>query len=369
MKFKINHLFLSIFIVLFVSCSSDDTPKQEVLAETVPIVKEIVFENIIVEGATKKTGTPNTPNEIVSFTLNKKNTSAVMIDGFDVEFNSEDDIIGAYLQIKDSEGNLADGFYDIDLSKVGKKSQYVKNKKRTNSFIAVKQSTQKHVSDEKGFVVDVDFKEAIEPGIFCYVICVYDAKGNISAPQEVCVTVQSWGGNDDLAGIWNNTKTESFEDGETTTVNVGTKDCYELTLNCTNGSIIKYNECLTIDSFKFTINIDGTYVYEIKTTNDYINYSASRAACEAVVTEEKIHNISKGNWAYDQEKGEIIIVELVSIDTEEDETTEAETYDAGDAEIFVLKAVLNGNNLTLGEEFLDEKGTVEEYFKYYFDKE
>ncbi len=363
MKFKINHLFLSIFIVLFVSCSSDDTPKQEVLAETVPI--EIVFENIVVEGATKKTGTPSTPNEIVSFTLNKKNTSAVMIDGFDVEFNSKDDIIGVYLQIKDSEGSLADGFYDIDLSKVGKKSQYVKNKKRINSFIAVKQSTQKHVSDEKNFVVDIDFKEAIEPGIFCYVICVYDAKGNISAPQEVCVTVQSWGGNDDLIGVWNMTKEDNFLNGELKTMNIGEEDCFDETIYCSNGQSKTYTSCYSTDSLKFNINSNGTYTRDLA-YNDYnMTYKDCQLA-DIIVTK---HLVSKGNWAYDQVEKTIILVEYVSIKINENGVDRTDTHDAGHARISTLNTVINGNSLTLTNEFTDANGNVEEYYKFYFYRE
>ncbi len=373
MKLKFSHLFIVAFITFFTACSTDDesSPTQS-LAEETPIAKEKVFDNVIVEGATKKAGEPDTPNEQVTFTLNKKNTSAVMVDGFDVEFNSNDAIVGAYFQIKDIEGNIADGYYDIDLSKVGKKNNSVKNKKSIQSIgqlLKSKQTTQKNSNGEEDIVVDVDFKETIEPGTFCYIVCVYDAAGNISAPQEVCITVQSWGGKDDLAGIWNYSKTEEFEDGETVTIAVGEKSCDTLSLSCSNGSVLKYNECYGLDSFKFTINSDGTYVYELYDVSDRLDYNASTSACDDIMIEETDHYISKGNWAYDQQKEEFIIVEFESTENDEHGVEQTETYDKGEAYVSVLNSAVNGNSLTLTEEYLDANGAVNEYYKYYFDKE
>jgi len=373
MKLKISHLLLVVFITLFSACSSDDDPKltENNLAEETPIAKEKVFDNIIVEGATKKAGAPNTPNEQVSFTLNKNNTSAVLIDGFDIAFNSNDNITGAYLQIKDTEGNIADGYYDIDLSLVGNKRQGIKSKKRITSIDQLlRQTKQKNTKASTNKIVDIDFNAAIEPGTFCYEVRVYDANGNISAPQEVCVTVQSWGGNDTLVGKWNYTKTDEFEDGDLKTINVGVEDCYERTTGCSNNQTLTYSVCYSTDSFEFTINSDSTYVYVIKSTDKDIDSSTIDSTnCQAAQKIEKEHFISKGMWAYDQVKEEIIIVETQSTDIDENGVEDTENYDAGNAEVVVLKSVVNGNSLILTEEYLSSDGTVDEYYKYYYDKE
>jgi len=375
MKLKIKHSLLFAFAaLLLLSCNSDDEPaiNQADLSETTPIAKEKVFDNVIVEGATKEAGAPNTPNQAVSFTLNKKNTNAVLIDGFDIGISSNDNVTGAYFQIKDTDGNLADGYYDINLSLVGNKPSSDKKKKSiglSNQLFKTKTSVkEKSIALEDEFIVDVDFTPTIEPGTFCYVVCVYDAEGNISAPQEVCVTVQSWGGNDDLVGVWNYTKTDEFYDGVVESTNVGVADCYDNTISCSNGQSMDYTSCYSTDSFKFTINSDGTYVYEIYSTDKEIDCNASVDACQVIEEDENEYYLSEGNWAYDEQKNEFIIVELESIETY-DGMTETNTYEAGDGFVYALKASVNGNSLILTEEYFDVNDNLDEYYKYYFDKE
>lgn len=367
MKLKINHLLIAFIGLLLFSCSSDDSVQTD-SGETTPLAIEKVFENVIVEGATKETGAPNAPNEAISFTLSTENTRAVLVDGFNIEFNSNDNITGAYLQFKGNEGTVADGYYDIDISQLNTKVNSTKKSMAKTRMPKFKKEISKKSSIEGDIVVDVDFTTTIEPGTFCYIICVYDANGNISAPQEVCVTVESWGGNDDLEGIWNYTKTEEFYDGVTETMNVGDKDCYDGTINCSNQEQLSYTSCYSTDSFKFTINSNGTYEYEIYSTNDLIDYTASSEACQIIKANEDEYYLSKGNWAYDQVKGEIVLVGLEYIENYEG-VTESGTYDVGDADVYELKADVNGTSLILTEEYFDTSGAIEEYYKYYFDKQ
>ena len=349
MKLKIRHLFLVTFIALFIACSSDNEPSPtQGLAEATPIAKEKVFDNIIVEGATKKTGAPNTSNEDLTFTLNKDNTSAVMIDGFNIEFNSNNNITGAYLQIKDTDGNLADGYYDIDLSKLGKRKQLLKSKVGVDVNVTV------------------GFKSTITPGIFCYLIRVYDAAGNLSPFQEVCITVQSWGGNDDLTAKWNLTKTEGSKD----TITVGIENCHiiashlDTLRNCNPRISANYNKCFIVDSTKYTINSDGTYKYEIYNTDKSLDFFASMSACELIDKEEKGQFLYKGNWAYDQQKSELIIVELEATTIDESGVETTETYTIGEAKITVFKTNVSGSNL-----ILTNNADASNRYKHFFDKE
>lgn len=354
MKFnlKMNHLFFFVCAsLLLASCSSDDTQSEGNNAEIIEaraIESKTVFDNLVVEGATKETGAPQTPNEAISFTLNKENTSALIADGFDIEFSSPNSVSGIYLQIKDVEGNLADGYYDIPVSQNGLKNARIHESKRRGFLKTRKNAIHKKATNDDTSI-DVDFTSIIEPGTFCYIVCVYDDEGNISAPQEVCVTVESWAGNDDLVGMWNYTKTEVTYDGITETINVGEEDCVEESLFCDNQEILEFTNCDTLDSFKLTLNSNGTYSYEVLGSYKDIDYAASISSCQLVSSVSEESYSASGNWAYDKDSGNLILVELEYTETEEG-VTDAETYDIGDAYVIELKVDLNGNNLTLADE-------------------
>lgn len=368
-KTKINHLILFVCAsLLLASCSSDDTPdagNQAEIAEATPIDSKIVLDNLVINGGTKKAGAPQTPNEAISFTLNTANTTAVMIDGFDIGFKSDDNISGAYLQIKEKNGVVVDGYYDIDLSQITKN---VTSSKSKRTLLKSRKGLNKKISIVDDIIVDVDFTNTIEPGTFCYIICVYDAEGNISAPQEVCVTVESWGGNDNLVGLWDYTKSDEFSNGETVTVNIGQEECYDGTVYCNNQDEIQYTECYTTDSFKFTINSNGTYEFEIFGTGEDIDYDASRVNCQIVEEINEDYYFSKGNWAYDQAQGNLVLVEFEYIENYGDDNY-AETYGVGEAYVSELKAEVTGNSLKLTDEYFNTSGALEESYKYYFDKQ
>jgi len=370
MKFnlKINRLFFFVCAsLLLASCSSDDTPSGGNDAEIIEaraIEGKTVLDNLVVEGATKETGAPQTPNEAISFTLNKENTSALMADGFDIEFSSPNSVSGIFLQIKDTEGNIADGYYDIPVTQSIVKNAGIHKSNRRSFLRAQKNEVHtKTVDDDTS--IDVDFTSIIEPGTFCYVVCVYDAEGNISAPQEVCVTVESWAGNDDLVAMWNYTKTETIFNGTTETVNVGEEDCYDSSLFCDNQETLEYMSCFTLDSFKLTLNSNGTFSYELLETDNDIDYEASRSSCQVVSVVSDESYSASGNWAYDKNSGNLILVELEYTEIE-DGVTETETYDVGDADVFELGVIVSGNNLTLTD--INDNDNEFETFKLFFTK-
>ena len=366
MKLKINHYFLFAFLsIVFVSCSSDDSELDisNDGAEQIAIEPGTVINNLIVEGGTKKAGSPTTPNEAISFNLDKDDTSALQTEGFDIKLNSNDNISGVYLQIKGNGGIVADGFYDIDLTQVGFKSKLETDKTKKSSFKRKKLRTKSSIEEQ--ISIDVDFTNTIEAGTFCYVVCVYDEQGNISAPQEVCVTVESWGGNDDLVGVWNFTKEETIEDGQIITINVGEDNCYNDVITCSNQNQLEYSDCYVTNSIKLTVNSNGTYIIEIEETDEDLDYTASIEACEIIKDSSDETYITKGNWAYDQEKREIILVELEYSETEDGET-EIETYDEGNAYVSRLEVNLSGDSLILIEDYTEEANNEEEYFKYFF---
>lgn len=369
-KLRINHLLLFVCAsLLLASCSSDDTPdggNEGEIAEERSIEGKTVLDNLVVDAGTKKAGAPDTPNEAISFTLNKENTSALMLEGFDVKFNSANTVSGIYLQIKDTDGTIADGYYDIPVTQSILKNSEINLNKKRGLLKTQKNAVNNKVADDDTSI-DVDFTSTIEPGTFCYVVCVYDDEGNISAPQEVCVTVESWGGNNELEGAWNYIKAEETYNGETETTNVGVESCDDYQLTCVDQQIIQYSNCYSTDLFTILLNTDGTYMFEVNNTESSINSEATYDSCQEVLYTYDDVSKSTGNWAYNQSNGNLILVEFEYTDTENGVVTETETYDDGDAYVFELAAAVSGNNLTLTEEFVDSDGTVEVY-KYFFNK-
>ena len=201
-------------LVIAASCgkdSADDTAQQiqkeaEQLEQT-PLGANDVSDNLLISGGTEMEGMPPAPNGTLSFDASGTSKSAFLGEGFDISLNSDSQIVGAYIQIKTEDGTSADSYYDINIDANASDN---KSSKKINKRSSKAVMTQK----ENDISLDVDFTNEIEPGIFCYEICVYDGEGNISEPQEVCVTVESWGGFAAAVGNWNMTKEEEVkEDG------------------------------------------------------------------------------------------------------------------------------------------------------------
>ncbi|UOB15989.1 hypothetical protein [Abyssalbus ytuae] len=361
MKIKFIYAYALLFSGLFLfSCSSDDSsnnPDQESEEiENTPIESSEVVSKILIEGATKEAGTPPTPNEAISFEV-VSGTSALQTEGFDIAINSDTELTGAYLQIKNVDGEVANEYFDIDFSALSGKSVPQHIKKRS-----VKKTVQA-IEVEADVEIDVDFETSLEPGTFCYVICVYDANGNISAPQEVCITVESWGGKNDLVAVWNLEKEEETYMEETYSYIVGEEICddYNSNFSCEDDTIVEYQYCGLVDSGTLNLKVDGTYVYETSGYENELDYEASVNECKAIYVKVEDYYWTKGYWAYNAEKEEIYIVRYEYIDRYGDEEYSG-TYEEGDAYVGSAKVILSGNSLIILEEDIDSS------YKSYFNK-
>ena len=86
----------------------------------------IDLDNLKIDGATKKSGAP-TPNGAISFQLDNPSTSAFLKTGFTIDIKETSDaFVGAYLQIKSIDGDVAGEYWDI--SNISSKSGPVKTK-------------------------------------------------------------------------------------------------------------------------------------------------------------------------------------------------------------------------------------------------
>jgi len=271
MKSILKTIVLTLLIFI-ASCSKNEGNSNKELEkeaenkEVVPIDVAIVSDNVIIAGATKEIGAPPTPNEAISLDMSNTSKTALLNEGFEISLDSDADVVGAYVQFKGNDGTLADSYYDIDVIANNINSKNVKS----HSTLLKKTGISK-VDDE--VTIDIDFGSKIKPGTFCYEICVYDGEGNISAPQEICVTVESWGGNSDIVGTWQVKKIILIDDNNDNmirTLITGEPNCSEDEIYC----------CETTEIITLVFNADGTYSANNKGTNSVLDEDAFNNNCE-----------------------------------------------------------------------------------------
>lgn len=356
-------------LLITAACSKDDkdntaeqAEEQAEQLESTPLEANIVSDNVIIQGGNKEMGAPPTSNGAITLNIGDTGKTALLNEGFQISLDSDASITGAYLRFKDADGTVADSYYDIDLSAntINGKSFAISKTKKKGSTSAK--------NDIK--VLDVDFSTVIEPGTFCYEICVYDASGNISAPQEVCAIVESWGGNAGLVGSWDMTKQEYTEDGETTVEILGEESCYTSSVYCDNNDSFEYQECYTTELGNITFKSDGSFTTDFRGVDTEIDYEASSAQCQEVFeADEEYKEVYKGFWAYSSTASKLTLVAYENTYTEAGET-ETELLENGEGEL-IFDGVIQLTNTTMvisEEEDYDLDGTVDEFFKIFFEK-
>ncbi|WP_245799641.1 hypothetical protein [Cellulophaga omnivescoria] len=356
---KINIMLVCFLALNFFSCSSDDDSSvknndAEINAqEDEPLEINSVSSALIIEGATKKTGTL-TPTGGLEFSMDYSKQSAFQKNGFEIEFNSAADYTGVYIQLKDENG-MADSYFDVPRSEIyvsGKGEQTKKNR----GFLKGKSAGK-----ENDAAIEVNLDESVTAGTFCYVICLYDAQGNISEPTEVCVTVEAWGGNSDLVGTWNFTK--EISDGDE--VKVNEQDCFTFDYTLCNEEVI-VEECSTVNFLKIKFNNDGTFTYNNSFSDKNINWIDSDEACEVIYDNDESSSDTSGKWAYNEEKNQLTLVAFSETETYNDEE-ESYVYENGSLDI-EGEVTVSGSSLIIKELF-ENVGLEEDIYEYYFKKE
>ncbi|WP_235183514.1 hypothetical protein [Cellulophaga geojensis] len=351
---KINIMIVCFLALNFFSCSSDDDSSSknndaEINAqEDEPLEINSVSSALIIEGATKKTGTL-TPTGGLEFTMDYSKQSAFQKNGFEIEFNSASNYTGGYIQLKDENG-MADSYFDVPRDEIyvsGKGEQTKKNR----GFLKGKSAGK-----ENDATIEVNLDESVTAGTFCYVICLYDAQGNISEPTEVCVTVEAWGGNSDLVGTWNFTK--DIEDGKETKVNE--VKCYSFNADiCEIETAV--NNCETINSLKLELNNDGTYELNEASIEESIDWDASNQNCQAIYEESNYTYKAIGKWAY-SEDGKLTLVTFSDTEMYDGEVYN-DNYENGDID-FNDEITLTESSLIINIIENDDNGNsyVDQYF-------
>ncbi len=333
-------------LIITASCGKDDSPdvpgETDQIAEQqeqTPLETNLVADNVVIAGGDKITGTPPTPNEAISLDISDAGKTAFLNEGFYIPFSSDGDVVGAYLQFKSNDGTVADSYYDINVS-TNSTGKAIPNK------IKSKKGKLSHTTKVNDGTLDVDFNTQIEPGTFCYVVCVYDAQGNISAPEEVCVTVESWGGNAEVVGTW--TLVRQYFDSSPEEIelpNIDMCETQDAMRSCAQGALnvsYNYESCERIEYFEITMKSDGTYTERYKdisstTINsvdipDGVTLENLTILCdgfsfsdsEAILTYD-----GDGYWSYINDEDRFVFIEY-NYEEVYDGETYSESYGPGD---------------------------------------
>lgn len=298
-------ILLSIVIaaITLTSCSSDDsnTPGENIAeiqnaTEETAISAATLEEGIVIEGASKETGTAPSPNSTMSFELNTSLTEAFQSTGMNIQFSSDEQVSGAYVQFKDTDGNPTDSYFDIPSNSFNTVDSERSSSSRKSLLKTAARSLEEGFEDQ----IEINFTSTIPAGEFCYDICLYDSDNNVFQVQTACVTVEAWGGNDSIVGEW---VLDSVEGGFVNDI---------LSLQCDNGQTISVNSEQTISlDLEFTINQDGTLNYLEDSVFSFIDQNTTEENCTATYDPTDLDNFNEklyGNWAFNEDNQTLTVI-------------------------------------------------------------
>lgn len=345
---KISLSIILASATMLFSCKKDEEISHTTTTknfESSKITLDVLKANIKIEGSEVKSGTPPTPNQKVEFELENTSQQAFQSTGFEIEIDSESGLSGAYVQLKDSEGNVADEYYDVTLDNeiVFFKESRLKTKEKLASKTAEDENTQ---------FIDVQFEEELQPGEFCYVICVYDDQGNISAPQEVCVEIEAWGGTSEIVGQW----VYSHETLNGQIVDEEEGDEFS-DIDCKEGGTVEVDYDNGSEDWMITFNQDGTYSESYIGEYVGLNYEKTYETCLATYfSPEEYEDLYKGYWSYNSDLGTLSVVDF-SYENLLD-PSENEEYENGELYFEGVDFEVKNNQMTLSDSFDGEDYTV-----------
>ena len=279
---KLRNYFCLFVAVMMAACGSDsnDPLDPDNNEEPATLNSQAAFDGLDIDGASVVNGAPPAPNAQISLDIPASTVLGVQDEGFNIPFSTDGNAIGAYLQVTSDEGGLVDQYYDINLNsnKSIRPSLPLTGNEKMDALI--RKSRKQNENEDS---LEIDLANSFPVGEFCVILCIYDGEGNISAPVQVCVTVESWGGPTAIQGDWDVTKYTYTVDGE------------EFDLFLFGDTICEGGFCFTwLESL--SLNPDGTYV----STLDY-SYTAEGQTEAFTYTFE-------GNWSYNSSIRQLVLV-------------------------------------------------------------
>lgn len=377
MKFSSYVTLYALFFLLFTACSDDDTTTMDTTDDTdqvdtnddgdtgdadsddttddgndgdgdgnADIPLGTIDMGVNIEGADKTEGAPPAPNSNLSFEMDTNDQAGYQERGFLIELSSSDDIAGAYLLFKDSNGAKSDGYFDIPFS-TGEGDKGI-NHQKSNRFWPnqhLLSTMAKQVGEQE---INVLFDNTIAPGTFCYEICVYNSAGNVSEVVTRCVNVLEWGGNSSIEGEWKFDR--AFEN------DVLQEDDNMTEVDCANGTVATLVETLyEREDWILSLQPGGDYFEIYDELFQDLDFEASTAQCEAVYgAEQELRDKYLGKWTYSTDTG-LSIIDFAYENLLDPSLNE--TFDEGEIYFDSVQAeVLNGE-LVLTESEETPEGT------------
>lgn len=366
----LEYFLIAALLGMIFSCSNDDSGNNDITTEEAEQLESTQLEadevsaHVIIPGADKIQGNPPTPNGAISLDVSNSTSTAFLGEGFDISFSSNGSPIGAYIQFLSNDGTAANEYFDVNIA------ANISGKAGKSAFLNhAHTKIAGHTSKNDDTEINVDFGLEIPPGQFCYEICIYDEQGNISEPQEVCVTVESWGGMDDMAGLWEMVREERTENGQRIVFETGQEACYDYDFECVDGQAIDAQECYTRISGEVRINSDGSYRAEFDGADRWLNQGVSYESCQPAYINETFEDISEGQWAFVSGSNRLTIVEYYFRGKIDGELDEEYNLEAGDARLVLDGTIeLDGDSFVITEIEDEDQDGVEEINRYYFER-
>jgi len=359
-----------VFALCLIACSSDDVKSEDIVLsdpedvelsdpeDLVPSDSEItelestVLEvNTVASGLVIEANKENSNvslisevtegdipqvNENISIELPSEVQTAFLGVGLSLEVDSNQEYDGVYLRVKNEEGVKSTIVYKIELNSDQRFSSVNKLKTvGTHGYKSARVNKTKFITNDvvdsdAQKTIDFDFDESIQPGLFCYEICVYVDNGNggsyVSAPSDVCVQVEAWGGNSELANNWSFKEHKYVEESEFGISEGGFVNnieyiSYVEEYDCNGGLLENPLELRGKTNItKFLLNANGTFVIENEGYYDdnYIyDEIADSYECTDSVIRETYSDVIEGNWAYSETTGLTMVINNNSFDDEE----------------------------------------------------
>jgi hypothetical protein len=309
------------FAISLSSCDKDDDglndeqilANEQNAAEDRKIPTTELEKNVKIVGANFIVGTAPAPTGSVDFKLQGSNDRAQLKTGFNIKLESSDDnIAGAYIQLLDTDKNKVNGYLQVP------KSAFTYGRLKGEESKGIFGLRTKELDENE---IDINFEDGLEPGTFCYEICLYDADSNVSTIQEVCVEVESWGGNADLVGTW------KFNEAESDLEDISFEDYYKY---CNNGDSILIEYMAIYEDV--TITFDNKGNYEEGGIVNFPNAVFSAENC-SVIYEDDDSEKASGRWSFNEDNQTLVVVTFIYIYPNNDieEIENGELYFENDA--------------------------------------
>jgi hypothetical protein len=339
-------IFVAFLSLATLSCKKDKSDSNSINDNLPALDAKKVTDWLVVDGATKVSGNPPAPNGATAptITVGDKNATGIVDEGFYGLFSTTGNYTGAYVKVKG-----ADSYLNIPLNsnnRINKNKSLGKNNQRT--------------TEEDDLDIFFGLSNASEAGTFCYEICLYDAANQISNIVEVCVTINNFGGNDQLAGKWQYFIFDEYNssnvlvDSDTTIYGGEVEDyCYNYDQNIDiNFTRKEHNWIELMSNGDYTDNYKSTFIY-----NDTVSLLS---LCEDLYyyNNEDYFKYT-GKWSYNPNTNKVIMLDKVEYSSFGSPEQSTETYDPPSLYLDATLVSVNSSTLVLKQLYPD--GSYELY--------